>query len=152
MCFPPKYLTTQRNRHARLTHWSFLYLITSHNYSCSRVPALLGQRANCEVLRIRSRWGFCTTDFERPSCTWACRGVLNPIKAWSSFHFIFRTCCGGRSCREFLGTVISAGTHFGSWDNRTWAFQIEHTSWYHWYQYLIIQWKAYLIWPEQEPT
>ena len=30
MCFPPKYLTTQRNRHARLTHWSFLYLITSH--------------------------------------------------------------------------------------------------------------------------
>ena len=33
MCFPPKYLTTQRNRHARLTHWSFLYLITSHIYS-----------------------------------------------------------------------------------------------------------------------
>ena len=32
MCFPPKYLTTQRNRHARLTHWSFLYLITSHIY------------------------------------------------------------------------------------------------------------------------
>ena len=30
MCFPPKFLTTQRNRHARLTHWSFLYLITSH--------------------------------------------------------------------------------------------------------------------------
>jgi len=32
-----------------------------------------------------------------------------------------RSCCGGRSCREFLGTVISAGTHFGSWDNITWA-------------------------------
>ena len=35
MCFPPKYLTAQRNRHARLTHWSFLYLITSHIYVLS---------------------------------------------------------------------------------------------------------------------
>jgi len=32
-----------------------------------------------------------------------------------------RSCCGGGSGREFLGTVISAGTHFGSCDNRTWA-------------------------------
>ena len=105
MCFPPKYLTTQRNRHARLTHWSFLYLITSHIYCFE------------SELFIQVSWG--NGIMPKIGKTWSQSNPFQP-GPHSQVH-------GPSQTPLTLFCFTSLGNSFKSWSHRFGSQDMEHT-------------------------